>query len=95
MKSIQAGLILVMTAVGSVCAANAQEYDLAIMNGRVMDPETQYDAVANVGINGGRIVVITEKKIDGKGSDPLKPGGAPAPPSGRAPPPARPAIPRL
>lgn len=66
MKSIQAGLILVMTAVGSVCAANAQEYDLAIMNGRVMDPETQYDAVANVGINGGRIVVITEKKIDGK-----------------------------
>jgi len=66
MKSIQAGLILVMTAVGVVCVANAQEYDLAIMNGRVMDPETQYDAVANVGINGGRIAVITEEKIEGK-----------------------------
>jgi len=41
-------------------------YDLIITGGRVMDPETNYDAVANVGIRGGRIAVITKKKITGK-----------------------------
>ena len=46
--------------------ALAQDYDLVIMNGRVMDPETKYDAVANVGIKGGKIAVITRKKISGK-----------------------------
>jgi hypothetical protein len=28
----------------------AQDFDLVILNGRVMDPETRYDAVANVGV---------------------------------------------
>ena len=51
----------------------AQDYDLAILNGRVMDPETMYDSVANVGIKNGRIAVITKdnitgaEKIDAKG----------------------------
>jgi len=46
--------------------AHAQDFDLVIVNGRVMDPETRYDAVANVGIKGGRIAVITKDKITGK-----------------------------
>ncbi len=46
--------------------AVAADYDLVIKNGRVMDPETMYDAVANVGIKDGRIAVITKKKIKGK-----------------------------
>jgi len=49
-----------------VVPAVAADYDLVINNGRVMDPETKYDSVANVGIKEGRIVVITEKKITGK-----------------------------
>ena len=36
--------------------AIAQTYDVVINNGRVMDPETYYDAVSNVGIKDGRIV---------------------------------------
>ena len=44
----------------------AQTYDLVINNGRVMDPETLYDDVANVGIKDGRIVAITKKPITGK-----------------------------
>ena len=44
----------------------AADYDLVITNGRVMDPETMYDAAANVGIKDGRIAVITKKKITGK-----------------------------
>ncbi len=47
-------------------AATAQSYDTVILNGRVMDPETMFDAVRNVGIKDGRIVKITEEKITGK-----------------------------
>ena len=38
----------------------AQDYDLVINNGRVMDPETLYDDIANVGIKDGRIVAISQ-----------------------------------
>ena len=43
----------------------AQDYDLVISNGRVMDPETNFDAVANVGIKGGQVATITNKAISG------------------------------
>jgi cytosine/adenosine deaminase-related metal-dependent hydrolase len=46
--------------------AFAQQYDLVINNGRVMDPETMFDAVANVGVKDGRIAVITKDAITGK-----------------------------
>ena len=46
--------------------ALAEDYDLVILGGRVMDPETQYDAVANVGVKDGRIAVITKQKIKGQ-----------------------------
>ena len=46
----------------------AADYDLVITNGRVMDPETMYDAVANVGVKDGRIAIITKKEITGKES---------------------------
>lgn len=46
--------------------AMAAEYDLVINNGRVMDPETMYDRVANVGIKDGKIAVITKDKIEGE-----------------------------
>ena len=49
-----------------VMPAVAADYDLVINNGRVMDPETMYDAVANVGVKDGRIAVITKDKISGK-----------------------------
>ncbi|MBQ4891778.1 amidohydrolase family protein [Shewanella sp. MMG014] len=45
--------------------STAQDYDLVITNGRVMDPETQFDAVANVGIKGNKIIIITDKVIKG------------------------------
>ena len=49
-----------------VIPAMAADYDLVINNGRVMDPETMHDSVANVGIKDGRIAVITKNKIKGK-----------------------------
>ncbi len=45
--------------------ALAQDYDLVINNGRVMDPETLYDSVANVGIKDGRIVEISKDDLTG------------------------------
>jgi N-acyl-D-glutamate deacylase len=46
--------------------ALAQDYDVVINNGRVMDPETNFDGVRNVGIKDGRIVAITKDAIKGK-----------------------------
>jgi N-acyl-D-glutamate deacylase len=48
------------------CAGGAQEYDIVILSGRVMDPETMFDSVANVGIKDGIIATITKDGIRGK-----------------------------
>ena len=44
----------------------AVTYDIVINNGRVMDPETQLDAVRNVGIKDGKIAKITKLELKGK-----------------------------
>ena len=52
---------------GMSCQQQAvQEYDIVILNGRVMDPETNFDAIRNVGIKDGLISTITENEIKGK-----------------------------
>ena len=54
--------ILALVASSTVVLAN----DLVILNGRVMDPETLFDSVANVAVKDGRIVAITKEPITGK-----------------------------
>jgi len=44
----------------------AETYDIVIVNGRVIDPESHLDAVRNLGINGSTIKAITENKITGR-----------------------------
>ena len=46
--------------------ASADECDIAIIGGRVMDPETDFDAVRNVCVKDGAISQITEDEITGK-----------------------------
>ncbi|HEY7350770.1 MAG TPA: amidohydrolase family protein [Ktedonobacterales bacterium] len=41
-------------------------YDLVLLNGRVMDPETGRDMVAHVGITDGKIVAIEPERLAGK-----------------------------
>ena len=48
-----------------VAWAVAETYDLVILNGRVMDPESGLDAVRHVGVMDGKIAVITEDTIKG------------------------------
>ncbi|TWT60941.1 amidohydrolase family protein [Rubinisphaera italica] len=52
----------------SGASTNAADYDLVILNGRVMDPETKLDAVRNVGIKDGKITTITDESIQGTNS---------------------------
>ncbi len=47
-------LTVCLLAVAATLAA-AQQYDLVLEGGRVMDPETGLDAVRNVGIRDGKI----------------------------------------
>ncbi len=44
----------------------AQQYDLVLEGGRVMDPETGLDAVRNVGIRDGKIVRISAAPLSGR-----------------------------
>src|SRR5215831_17088423 len=45
--------------------ASPQQYDLVLEGGRVMDPETNLDAVRNVGIRGGKIARISSEPLAG------------------------------
>ena len=57
---------LMALALFGTVTAHAQEYDVVLKGGRVMDPETSLDAVMNVGIKGGKIAAVTEEEISGK-----------------------------
>ena len=54
-----------LTAARGATAQTNEPFDLVIRNGRVMDPETRYDQVANIGVRDGRIVVITADALEG------------------------------
>lgn len=58
------GIFSVLVLIGTANAA--EKYDLVILGGRVMDPESGFDGVRNVGVVDGRITVITTEKIEGK-----------------------------
>jgi len=66
MKRLMDFFALSVLAMAMAAPALAADYDVVINNGRVMDPETNFDGVRNVGIKDGKIVVITEKAISGK-----------------------------
>lgn len=66
MKKLFKVLIALVLSLAVVSTAIAEEFDIVIKNGRVMDPETKFDQIANVGIKDGKIAVITKDKIKGK-----------------------------
>lgn len=49
----------------NACVQTPPVYDLVIANGRVIDPETGFDAVANVGIRDGQIAEISTQTLYG------------------------------
>jgi dihydroorotase len=57
---------VVWTLLGFVAPLLAQQYDVVLANGRVMDPESNLDALRNVGIRGGKIAALSEAPLEGR-----------------------------
>ena len=55
------GIVAVLAA-----GLRAQDFDLVIANGRVLDPESGLDAIRNVGVNGGTIAAISDDRMSGR-----------------------------
>ena len=58
-------LILALLFFPSVSSSQAA-YDLVILNGRVIDPESKTDAIRNLGLSNGVIRAITSTKLEGR-----------------------------
>jgi N-acyl-D-aspartate/D-glutamate deacylase len=59
-------LLLLVVAVLTTFSSTAEVYDLVILNGRVIDPETRTDAVRNLGISNGKIKQISRARLNGR-----------------------------
>jgi N-acyl-D-aspartate/D-glutamate deacylase len=59
-------LLAFSTIIATAQHATAQQYDLVLEGGRVIDPETSLDAVRNVGIRDGKIVRISSETLIGR-----------------------------
>jgi len=66
LTKISLAIVLAICSGSFINAAQAEDYDLVILNGRVMDPESNLDAVRNVGVKDGKIANLTENTISGK-----------------------------
>ncbi len=65
-KLFTVGLALAtMAGLTPLASAKDAAFDLVILNGRVIDPETGLDATRNVGVRDGKIAVVTKKNING------------------------------
>jgi cytosine/adenosine deaminase-related metal-dependent hydrolase len=62
---LHAALLLALT-VGAAAPLCAQNFDLIIANGRVLDPESGLDAIRNIGIRSGKIVSISRERLKGR-----------------------------
>ena len=60
-----ASLVLILLAVLATIFPSAPPYDLVILNGRVIDPESKTDAVRNLGITNGKIASISRARLNG------------------------------
>jgi N-acyl-D-aspartate/D-glutamate deacylase len=59
-------ILFLVLLVSLTTIARAQQYDVVIEGGRVMDPETGLDAVRNLGIRDGKIASISSKTLSGR-----------------------------
>ncbi len=59
-------LVMVTWISQSIMAQPSQVYDIVLIGGRVIDPETKLDAIRNVGISNNRIAEISAGPLKGK-----------------------------
>ncbi len=68
-KGFMRWISLILLGISNVAAgdvARAQDYDLVVRNGRVIDPESGFDSVANIGIRDGRVAYVGKTMVRGK-----------------------------
>src|SRR5688572_4130549 len=61
-------LLLVLTMAASTASTAQLTYDLVVLNGRVIDPESKTDAIRNLGISNGKIRAISLARLNGRNS---------------------------
>ncbi len=71
-KFLLAALLCILSLHSPHSSQAETRYDVAIIGGRVIDPGSGFDAVANVGVRDGRIAIITEQELS---ADQLIPAG--------------------
>ncbi len=64
--SLRRGSVMVAALVSLACGGPEESYDLVIANGRVIDPESGFFQVANIGIDGNTIVRIAGEPLEGE-----------------------------
>lgn len=57
---------LLLASSSTVSSSATETYDLVILNGRVIDPESKTDAVRNLGISNGKIRSISRSRLNGR-----------------------------
>src|SRR5215472_13260012 len=58
--------VLMLCVAFAATLASAQQYDIVLEGGRAMDPETNLDAVRNVGIRDGKIARIASEPLSAR-----------------------------
>jgi N-acyl-D-aspartate/D-glutamate deacylase len=65
-KGKLAGAIALALALAAASSLPAQDFDLVIANGRVMDPESGLDAVRTVAVKDGKIAALSQDRLSGR-----------------------------
>ena len=63
---IRATAVLLLAAILAASTSTPPSYELVVLNGRVIDPESKTDAVRNLGISNGKIQTITPDSLNGR-----------------------------
>jgi len=65
-RTVKVLLVFLLVIAQTSLSSGHEQYDVVLLGGRVMDPESGYDAVANVGIRADTIAAITQNPISGE-----------------------------
>jgi len=60
------GLILSACQHAPTALVASEQFDLVVLGGKIVDPESRLEAVRNIGIRGGRVAGISEQRLVGK-----------------------------
>lgn len=59
-------IIAILFGITDISSQSTTVFDIVLKGGRVMDPETSFDDIRNIGVIGNRIVEISSEDLDGK-----------------------------